>query len=90
MLPWRNQIALLQYPVSLRWKTAWKIRKLVEEGWKRGREYGKRWTVEAYFSGPKGETIRAKRTDYMAKEIGLMVHYYNSSLQFIVCKPMIS
>ncbi|MCL5438035.1 MAG: hypothetical protein M1148_02410 [Candidatus Thermoplasmatota archaeon] len=46
--------------------------------------------MEAYFSGPKGETIRAKRTDYMAKEVGLMVHYYNSSLQFIVCKPMIS
>ena len=43
-------------------------------------EYGKRWTVEIYFSGLKrvmGEVIRARRTDYMIQEVGLKALYYN-------------
>ena len=55
-------------------------RKLGEEEWKRVHEYGKRWTVEIYFSGLKrvmGEIIKARRTDYMIQEVGLKVLYYN-------------
>ncbi|MCL4480019.1 MAG: IS5/IS1182 family transposase, partial [Candidatus Thermoplasmatota archaeon] len=64
----------------LRGKTAREIRKLGEDQWKNIHEYGKRWTVEIYFSGLKrvmGEIIRARRTDYMIQEVGLKVLYYN-------------
>ncbi len=48
----------------MRGKTAREIGKLGEERWKNIHEYGKRWTVEIYFSGLKrvmGEIIRTRR-----------------------------
>ena len=76
----RKNFSTLLGTSPLRGKTAREIRKLGEEEWKRIHEYGKRWTVEIYFSGLKrvlGEIIRAKRTDYMIQEVGLKVLYYN-------------
>ena len=56
------------------------IRKTSEKEWNRINEYGKRWSVEIYFSGLKrtmGEVIKANRPDYIAHEIALNVQYYN-------------
>ena len=42
--------------------------------------YGRRWIVEIHFSDLKrvmGEVIKTRRTDYMIKEVGLKVPYYN-------------
>ena len=80
IIPLRKNFSTLSRASPLRGKTAREIRKLGEEEWKRVHEYGKRWTVEIYFSGLKrvmGEIIRAKRTDYMIQEVGLKVLYYN-------------
>ena len=74
----RKNFSTLSRASPLRGKTARKIRKMREEEWKRIHEYGKRWTVEIYFSGLKrvmGEIIWAKRTDYMIQEVGLKVLY---------------
>jgi transposase len=56
------------------------IRRTSEKEWNRINEYGKRWSVEIYFSGLKrtmGEVIKANRPDYIAHEIALKVQYYN-------------
>lgn len=48
--------------------------------WKNIHEYGKRWSVEIYFSGLKrvmGVVIRARRPEYMIQEVGSKVLYYN-------------
>ena len=80
IIPLRKNFSTLSRGSPLRGKTARVIRNMGEEGWKRVHEYGKRWTVEIYFSGLKrvmGEIIRARRTDYMIQEVGLKVLYYN-------------
>ena len=80
IIPLRKNFSTLSRASPLRGKTARDIRKLGEEEWKHVHEYGKRWTVEIYFSGLKrvmGEIIRARRTDYMIQEVGLKVLYYN-------------
>ena len=76
----RKNFSTLLGTSPLRGKTAREIRKLGEEEWKRIHEYGKRWTVEIYFSGLKrvmGEVIRVKRANYMIQEVGLKVLYHN-------------
>ena len=53
-----------------------RIRRTGENQWKESVNYGKRWTVEIYFSGLKrtmGEAIKAVRLDYIAQEIALKV-----------------
>ncbi len=80
IIPLRKNFSTLSRGSPLRGKTARVIRNMGEEGWKRVHEYGKRWTVEIYFSGLKrvmGEIIRGRRTDYMIQEVGLKVLYYN-------------
>lgn len=80
IIPLRKNFSTLSRGSPLRGRTAREIRKLGEDQWKLIHEYGKRWTVEIYFSGLKmvmGEIIRAKRTDYMIQEVGLKVLYYN-------------
>jgi transposase len=80
IIPLRKNFSTLSGTSPLRGKTAREIKKIGEEQWKIIHEYGKRWTVEIYFSGLKrvmGEIIRAKRTDYMIQEVGLKVLYYN-------------
>jgi transposase len=80
IIPLRKNFSTLSRTSPLRGKTAREIRKLGEEEWKCVHEYGKRWTVEIYFSGLKrviGEIIRARRTDYMIQEVGSKVLYYN-------------
>ena len=57
-----------------------RIRKTSENEWKQSVDYGKRWSVEIYFSALKrtmGEVIKAVRPDYIAQEIALKVQYYN-------------
>ena len=56
------------------------IRRTGEKEWKESVDYGKRWSVEIYFSGLKrtmGEVIKAVRPDYITQEIALKVQYYN-------------
>lgn len=80
IIPLRKNFSTLSRTSPLRGKTAREIRKLGEDQWKNIHEYGRRWTVEIYFSGLKrvmGEIIRARRTDYMIQEVGLKVLYYN-------------
>ena len=80
IIPLRKNFSTSSRGSPLRGKTARVIRNMGEEGWERVHEYGKRWTVEIYFSGLKrvmGEVIRARRTDYMIQEVGLKVLYYN-------------
>ena len=80
IIPLRKNFSTLSGTSPLRGKTAREIMKLGEEEWKHVHEYGKRWTVEIYFSGLKrvmGEIIRARRTDYMIQEVGLKVLYCN-------------
>ena len=80
IIPLRKNFSTLSRTSPLRGRTAREIRKLGEEQWKNLHEYGKRWTVEIYFSGLKrvmGEIIRARRPDYMIQEVGLKVLYYN-------------
>ena len=80
IIPMSKNFSTLSRTSPLRGKTAREIRKIVEEEWKSIHEYGKRWTVEVYFSclnRVMGEVIRARRTDYMIQEVGLKVLYYN-------------
>ncbi len=80
IIPLRKNFRTISRGSPLRGKTAREIRKLGEDQWKNIHEYGKRWTVEIYFSGLKrvmGVIIRARRTDYMIQEVGLKVLYYN-------------
>ena len=80
IIPLRKNFSTLSRTSPLRGKTAREIKKLGEDQWKNVHEYGKRWTVEIYFSGLKrvmGEIIGAKRTDYMIHEVVLKVLYYN-------------
>lgn len=49
-----------------------------KEEWKHVHIYGKRRTVEIYFSAlkiVKGEIIKARRTDFMIQEVGLKMLY---------------
>src|SRR5579875_318285 len=76
----RKNFSTLSRGSPLRGKTAREIRKLGEYQWKNIHEYGKRWSVEIYFSGLKrvmGEIIRARKPAYMIQEVGLKVLYYN-------------
>ena len=60
IIPLRKNFRTISRGSPLRGKTAREIRKLGEEEWKHVHEYGKRWTVEIYFSGLKrvmGEVI---------------------------------
>ena len=80
IIPLRKNFSTLSRGSPLRVKTAREIRKLGEYQWKNIHEYGKRWSVEIYFSGLKrvmGEIIRARKPDYMIQEVGLKVLYYN-------------
>ena len=79
IIPLRKNFSTSSRGSPLRGKTAREIKKIGEDQWKNIHEYGKRWTVEIYFSGLKrvmGEVIRARRTDYMIQAVGLKVLYY--------------
>ena len=80
IIPLRKNFSTLSRRSPLRGKKAREIRNMGEEEWKRLHEYGKRWSVEIYFSGLKrvmGEIIRARKPEYMIQEVGLKVLYYN-------------
>ena len=80
IIPLRKNFRTVARGSPLKHRTAKEIRKVGEEEWKRIHNYGRRWIVEIYFSGMKrvmGEVIKARRTDYMIKEVGLKVPYYN-------------
>jgi len=80
IIPLRKNFSTSSRGSPLRGKTAREIKKIGEDQWKNIHEYGKRWTVEIYFSGLKrvmGEVIGARRTDYMIQEVALKVLYYN-------------
>ena len=80
IIPLRKNFSTSSRGSPLRGKIAREIKKLGEEEWKRIHEYGKRWTVEIYFSGLKrviGVEIRARRQEYMIQDVGSKVLYYN-------------
>ncbi len=80
IIPLRKNLRTMTRGSPLRHRTAREIRKIGEEEWKRIHDYGRRWIVKIYFSGLKrvmGEVIKARRTDYMIKEVDLKAPYYN-------------
>ncbi len=84
IIPLRKNFRTISRGSPLRHITARQIRNVGEEEWKRIHDYGKRWTVEIYFSGLKrimGEVIRARKLEYITQEVGLKVLYYNHMRQ---------
>lgn len=66
--------------LSSRGKAAEEFHELEYEEWKEEHNYGKRWSVEGFFSAIKrcfGETVRAARPERMVKEVKRKFALYN-------------
>jgi len=80
IIPVRKNYSILSRGSPYMARIAREIRRTSESEWKNNNNYGKRWNVEIYFSGLKsvmGEIIKARRPEYIAREIAMKVHYYN-------------
>jgi len=65
----------------LRQKAALEWKKLGYEGWKEKHGYGRRWSVEGFFSAVKrcfGESVRATSPEGMIREVGMKFVLFNS------------
>ena len=80
IIPLRKNSSTFSRGSPYRARITREIRRTSKSECKNNSNYGKRWIVEIYLSGLKrvmGEIIKARRSEYIAQEIAMKVHYYN-------------